>query len=56
MNRSSYLILAGIAIVAGLALNWNWLVAAGIAPILVALLPCALMCGLGLCFVRRKTP
>jgi len=29
--------------------NWSWLVAAGIAPILIALAPCAAMCALGLC-------
>lgn len=37
---------------AGLALNWSWLVAAGIAPILLALAPCAAMCALGLCMNR----
>lgn len=42
-------IMAVIAIVAGVAFNWSWLVAAGIAPILLAALPCAIMCGLGLC-------
>lgn len=34
---------------AGLALNWSWLVAIGAAPLLLALAPCAVMCGLGLC-------
>jgi len=43
------LALAGLALAAGLALNWGWLTAAGIAPILVSLLPCAAMCALGLC-------
>jgi membrane protein DedA with SNARE-associated domain len=33
---------------AGLALNWSWPVAAGVAPLLVALAPCAAMCALGL--------
>ena len=41
--------LAAIAIAGGLAFNWSWLVAAGIAPILVSILPCAAMCVLGLC-------
>ena len=49
-RRNALLMLAAIAIVAGLAFNWNWLVATGVAPILIALLPCAVMCGLGLCF------
>lgn len=47
------LIAAGAAIVvAGLAFNWSWLVAAGIAPALLSLLPCAAMCALGLCMNR----
>src|SRR5712691_3280995 len=48
-GRRGILILATAAIVGGLALNWNWLAATGIAPILIAMLPCAVMCGLGLC-------
>ena len=37
------------ALVVGAALNWSWLVAVGIAPLLLTVLPCAVMCGLGLC-------
>jgi hypothetical protein len=37
------------ALVIGAALNWSWLVAAGVAPLLLTVLPCAVMCGLGLC-------
>src|SRR5712692_980552 len=48
-SRRALLVLAMIAIAAGVALNWSWLVAAGIAPVLVATLPCLVMCGLGLC-------
>ena len=43
------LVLIGLTVVAGAALNWNWLVAAGLLPIIVGLLPCAAMCGLHLC-------
>ena len=44
------LFLAGaMVIVAALAINWSALVAAGVAPILIGVLPCAVMCGLGLC-------
>jgi hypothetical protein len=47
------LIGAGAAIaVAGLAFNWSWLVAAGIAPVLLSVLPCVAMCTLGLCMNR----
>ena len=41
--------LAAVAVAAGLALNWSWLVAAGIAPLLISVLPCVAMCALGLC-------
>jgi hypothetical protein len=47
--------LIGLAVVLGLAaiaLNWSWLVAVGIAPLLVAFAPCAAMCALGLCASR----
>lgn len=37
---------------AGLALNWSWLTAIGLAPILVGVAPCAAMCALGLCMSR----
>jgi hypothetical protein len=40
------------ALVVGAALNWSWLVAVGIAPLLLTVLPCAVMCGLGLCMNR----
>src|SRR3546814_9595473 len=46
-GRRGLLILAAVAIVAGLALNWSWLVAVGIAPILLGVLPCLAMCALG---------
>ena len=37
----------------GAALGWPWLVALGVAPILLSLLPCAAMCALGLCMGRH---
>ena len=47
------LIVASLVIVAaGLYLGWAWLAAAGIAPILIALAPCAAMCALGLCMSK----
>lgn len=48
-NRKVLVVLAVAVVAAGLAFNWSWLVAAGIAPILLALAPCAAMCALGLC-------
>mgnify|MGYP001342205879 CR=1 FL=1 len=48
-------IIVGAVVVlgAGLALGWPTLVALGVAPILLSVLPCALMCGLGLCVMGR---
>jgi hypothetical protein len=43
------LLLATIALAAGAAFNWSWLIAAGIAPLIVTALPCVAMCALGLC-------
>ena len=48
-GRRGYLILAAVAIAGGLAFNWSWLAAAGIAPLLLIALPCVAMCALGLC-------
>ncbi len=51
-GRRGLLVLAAAVLVAGLALNWRWLVAAGIAPLLLSALPCVAMCALGLCMNR----
>jgi len=51
-SRRALLILAVVALIGGVALNWSWLVAAGIAPVLLTVLPCLVMCGLGLCMSR----
>ena len=48
-GRRGYLILATVLIAGGLAFNWSWLAAAGIAPLLLTALPCVAMCALGLC-------
>ena len=51
-SRRGLLVLAAVALVAGLALNWSWLVAAGVAPFLLSALPCVAMCALGLCMSK----
>ncbi len=51
-SRLGLLSIAGVAIVAGLGLNWSWLVAAGVAPLLLSVLPCVVMCALGLCMMH----
>jgi len=38
-----------LALAAIAAFNWSWLVAAGVASLLLSVLPCLVMCGLGLC-------
>ena len=49
LGRRGLIALAVAAVGAGLYLSWGWLAAAGIAPLLLALAPCAAMCALGLC-------
>lgn len=51
-GRRGLIVLAVALLAAGLYSSWGWLVAAGIAPILLALAPCAAMCALGLCMGR----
>jgi hypothetical protein len=48
-SRRFWLVLAAAAVVAGAAFNWSWLVAVGVAPLLLTLLLCAAMCALHLC-------
>lgn len=44
---------AGVTLVAlTLYLSWGWLAAIGVAPLLLALAPCAALCALGLCADR----
>jgi hypothetical protein len=53
------LIIAGIGIIlAGLALGWNWLTALGLAPLILSVAPCAVMCALGMCMMGggKKSP
>lgn len=52
-NRMALLILAVVTMAGGAALNWSWLVAIGVAPILLSALPCLVMCGLGLCMHKK---
>lgn len=51
------LLLGGVAlalIAAGLIWQWSWLVAIGVAPLLVSAAPCVAMCALGLCMHRMS--
>jgi hypothetical protein len=53
-SRRKLMVLAGITIVAGLTFNWSWLVAAGIAPLLISVLPCVAMCAIGVCCMKKS--
>jgi len=46
-----------LGVTAGLIFGWEKLVLFGIAPLLISLLPCLVMCGLGLCMMKcnKKT-
>ena len=48
-TRRAIAVSAIVAAPVGVGFGWNWLVAAGIAPILLTALPCLVMCGFGLC-------
>jgi hypothetical protein len=48
-SRVRLLVLGAAVLGLGLTFNWSWLVAAGIAPVILSLAPCAIMCALGLC-------
>lgn len=50
------LIAAAVAVgIPSLWIGWPWLVVAGIAPFLIGLAPCAIMCALGYCAMRGAT-
>lgn len=51
-GRRGWILLAIGALGVGAVLSWSWLVAIGIAPLLLAIAPCAAMCALGLCMNR----
>lgn len=53
-NRFALLAIAALVLGLGAYSNWGWLVAAGIAPILLSVAPCAAMCALGLCAMGGK--
>lgn len=48
-------IILGLIVIGGGALSfgggWGWLVAIGVAPIILSILPCVVMCGLGVCMM-----
>jgi len=54
-KRWVLLSLGGVAVIIGLySGGWGWLVAAGLAPVILATLPCLIMCGLGICMMCKQ--
>ena len=53
-TRTGIVAAAAVVIGAGAWFNWGWLVAVGIAPLVVNVLPCAAMCALGLCMSGKN--
>ncbi|MFH1344105.1 MAG: hypothetical protein ABIL01_23345 [Pseudomonadota bacterium] len=54
-NRWVLLGLGSIAVIAGMSFGgWGWLVAAGLAPLILSTLPCLVMCGFGVCMMCRS--
>lgn len=52
-GRWGWLVTAFAIIGLGLSLNWGWFVAIGLAPLILALAPCAVMCAVGVCAMGR---
>ena len=50
--RFVFAAVAAALLAAGVAWQWSWLVAIGVAPVLASAAPCAAMCALGLCAMR----
>ena len=54
LGNRRVLAVGGLAIGgAGLALGWDWLTAVGIAPLLISVAPCLIMCALGMCMMGK---
>ena len=51
-RRTAVVVWTATAIRLGLFAGWGWIVAAGLSSTVLALLPCAAMCALGLCGVN----
>lgn len=55
-GRTVWLIgIGALAVAVALYAGWGWLAATGVAAVLLSLAPCLVMCGLGLCAMRRKS-
>jgi hypothetical protein len=48
-KRAGIVLAAALAIGGGLYFGWGYVLAAGLAPLILAVAPCAAMCAFGLC-------
>lgn len=55
-SRTAKVVLAATVLGASFYFNWGWLVAAGLAPFVLAMLPCGVMCAMGLCMKGKANP
>ena len=53
-TRLGVIAMAALAIGGGFYFGWGYVVAAGLAPLIIGVAPCAVMCGLGLCMAGGK--
>ncbi|MGH6894848.1 MAG: hypothetical protein ACREEP_21595 [Dongiaceae bacterium] len=54
MKPRRLVILTILAVTVGAFFKWQWLVAIGVAPIILAVLPCGIMCALGMCMMPKR--
>jgi len=54
LGTRGLILVAILAVAAAGYSNWGWLVAIGLAPIILGVLPCAAMCAMGLCMMPKR--
>ena len=52
LSRWGWVVVLTVLAVAGVVFRWHWLVALGLASIVLSVVPCLIMCALGLCAYR----
>jgi hypothetical protein len=52
LSRRGWVVGLTVLAVAGVVFRWHWLVALGLASIVLSVVPCLMMCALGLCAYR----
>ena len=52
LSRRGWVVVLTVLAVAGVVFGWHWLVALGLASIVLSVVPCLIMCALGLCASR----